>query len=114
MWMAPFLAFVRYAPKTRINILVVRLKPVPKGPPKECVCRSRGTAFQNEMLSVKEIRGVACIKRKRLEAGERPELGRAPFPTVTEHPHSAECTDTVHSAVNGCGIPTREIEIASA
>src|SRR3974390_194764 len=109
--MAPFLVFLRHAPKAGVNVLIMWLEPAPKRPAQECGCGARRTAFHDEVLSIEEICGIAGIKRKRLETIEWREFAGCPLPAIAEHPDCTKRTDVVHGTLHGRGIPAREVKI---
>src|SRR5579864_4928536 len=75
---------VSHAAKSCVNILVVRLKPVAKRAAQHAGGGARRSSFHDVVLAVEEVRGVARIKRKPLEAGKWLELARCPLPPVAQ------------------------------
>lgn len=70
---APFCKSVLDTTESRIKVLIVWLKPVTIGPPRNAGRCSRRCAFEHVMLAVEEIRRISVIERKRTESGKGPE-----------------------------------------
>src|ERR1051326_8068621 len=64
------------------------------------------------MFAIEEIRGVAFVKRKRLESRERFEGARCPLPAVGDKSIDTEAAARPRERIHGRGIPSREIKIA--
>src|SRR4029077_3541992 len=73
-----------YAAKSRVDILIMRLKPVAERPAKHRGFRARRTALHHVMFGIEEVCGVARLNRKGLESLEGREDSRRPLPSVSQ------------------------------
>src|SRR5579864_9606530 len=106
-------ASVGHAAESRIHVLVMRLEPVAEGTPQHACGSARRSAFHDVVLAVEKVGGVAGIKRKALEARERSEERRRPFPAIAQEIAHAECTLACGGCSDRRGIPALKIEIAA-
>src|ERR1700758_213840 len=87
-----FLHLITHAPKSGIDVRIMRLKPVAKRPAQHASGCTRRTAFDDVVLSVEEIGRVARVKRERLESRKRCKDGGGPLPAVPHKAVNAEGT----------------------
>jgi len=78
------------AAKARVNVLVMRLKPVPERSPQLARGGAHAAAFQHVMPAVEEIRRIARVAGVRAKAVERCEGCGGPLPAVAQQIHDAE------------------------
>ena len=89
--------------KSRIHVLVMRLKPVAERRTQHAGSRTRRAAFHDEMLSIEEVGGVSAVERKRLESRKRPKYCGRPFPTIPDIPSTPNPLRPCGYAFTGAG-----------
>src|SRR2546427_4218771 len=100
-----------HAPKSRVNVRIVRLKPVAGRPAQHARSGACSPAFCDVMLAVKEVGGVARIKRKWLEPGKGPEDCARPLPTIAQQVGRTEGTGAGGIRPHGDPIPAPEVQV---
>src|SRR5215468_9848054 len=88
------------------------LEPVTEGTAQHAGGCARRAALHDVVLAVKEIRGIARIKRHSGESGERAKNGARPFPAVADKIVNAERAGAIGMRTDGNGIPICEIKVA--
>src|SRR5439155_790695 len=101
-----------HAAESRINVLIVRLKPVSERSAEHAGGRTGRAALHHVVLAVKEIVRVARIERELPEAGEGYKNGRRPLPAVAEQIVYAKSALSVWGRVDRSRIPAFKIEVA--
>src|SRR5262245_56105757 len=86
-----------HQPEPRINVWIIRTKPIPKARPQKTRCCSRRGALHYKMFAVEEISRIARIERKLLKSGKRTEHGRGPLPPVADHLRGPSIGTDIHS-----------------
>src|SRR5262245_41896590 len=99
------------AAELREDVWIERLVPVPEAAPQQGVVGGEGAAEQDEAASVEEIRGVASVRRERLEAWERPERCCGPVPAVPNEVENAPGAGAARKSADGPGSPRPEAHV---
>src|ERR1017187_5825137 len=103
-----------HATESRVHVLVMWLKPVTKCGPQHARGGTRRAALHDEVFPIEEIRRVAAVERKWFETGERRELARGPFPSISHEVVYAESALPLRKRIHRHRIPTMKIEIAQS
>ncbi len=104
----------RDQPESGVGVAVVGLEPVAERAPEERQRGACGSALQDEVPALKEVRRVARIEGEGHEAGERAERSGRPLPAVPQGVGDAEGARALREGADWRRIPSPAAEIAVA
>src|SRR5271163_3061911 len=108
------LLLVLHATECRVDVRIVRLKPVPEGSPQHASGSARRPSLHHVVFAVEEIRGIAGVEGHGHKPRERREFRSRPFPPVAHQIVNSKRARSVRMRACWRRIPLLEIKVPTS